>query len=112
MATEIVTYAYPVAGTTAPTAAQVAQLSMVTAQVSFVDTSTTVVVTHNFGTTLAQGSNQFPIVIVTPQTPGTNAASVDVVLTNSVSITLNKVSALASGGTYAVYIMRPNTMIT
>ena len=65
MATEIVTYAYPLAvqgTTTAPTAAQVAALSLVVAQVSMVDTSVSTTVKHNFGLSLAQGSNQFPLV--------------------------------------------------
>ncbi len=111
MATEIVTYTYPVAGTTAPTAAQVASLSLVTAQVSFVDTSLTVTVKHNFGTTLAQGSNQFPLVIVNSQTPGTAIPFIAVALTDSNTITLSKLSAAGSGGTYVVAILRPNTAI-
>jgi len=112
MATEIVTYTYPVAGTVAPTAAQVAALSLVVAQVSMVDTSTTVAITHNFGLSLAQGSDQFPVAIPVVQTPGTAIPTLAITLTNSVAISLNKLSAAGSGGTYVVYIFRPNTMMT
>lgn len=112
MATEIVTYTYPVAGTTAPTAAQVAALSLVVAQISMVDTSTTVTVKHNFGLSLAQGSNQFPLVFPpTVQTPGTAIPNLAVALTDSNTITVSKLSAAGSGGTYVVIIMRPNTAI-
>ncbi len=114
MATEIVTYQYPPAvagGTTAPTAAQVANLSLVTAQVSLVDTSTSVVITHNFGLSLAQGSNQFPIAWAVCQTPGTAIPAISIALTNSIAITLSKLSAAGAGGTWVVYIMRPNTVI-
>lgn len=112
MATEIVTYTYPVAGTTAPTAAQVAALSLVVAQISMVDTSLSVTVKHNFGLTLAQGSNQFPL-IVGPyvQTPGTAIPALAVALTDSNTITLSKLSAAGSGGMYVVAILRPNTAI-
>ena len=111
MATEIVTYAYPVTGTTAPTAAQVFNLSLVTAQVSMVDTSTTVTVKHNFALSLAQGSNQFPLVSAYVQTPGTAIPALAIALTDSNTITLNKLSAAGTGGTYCVSIQRPNSLI-
>lgn len=112
MATEIVTYALPVPGTTPPTAAQVARKSMVTAQVSMVDTSTTVVITHNLGLTTAQLASLFPLVTVNVETPGTAIPSFVIARTNSVSITLSKLSAAGSGGTYTVVIQRPNSSIT
>lgn len=111
MATEIVTYAYPVAGLTAPTAAQVANLSLVTAQVSMVDTSTTTTVKHNFGLSLAQGSNQFPLVFAYVQTAGTAIPGLVLTLTDSNTVTIAKLSAAGTGGTYCVIIMRPNTAI-
>ena len=111
MATEIVTYCYPVAGTTAPTAAQMFGLSLLTAQVSFVDTSTSVVLTHNMAISLANGSNQFPIVIPVAQTPGTAIPALAVALTSSNTITISKLSAAGSGGTFQISVLRPNTAI-
>ncbi len=111
MATEIVTYCYPVAGTTAPTLAQMFGLSLMTCQVSMVDTSTTVAITHNMALTLAQGSNQFPLIGAYVQTPGTAVPSLAFGLTDSNHITLNKLTGAGSGGTYCVFVMRPNTVI-
>lgn len=111
MATEIVTYAYPVAGTTAPTLAQMFGLSLLTCQVSMVDTSTTVAITHNMAISLALGSDQFPLVSAYVQTPGTAIPTLAIALTDSNHVTLNKLSAAGSGGTYCVWILRPNTAI-
>lgn len=112
MATEIVTYAYPVTGTTPPTAAQMKKLSGLTAQVSMVDTSTTVTLTHNMGITLAQGTFLFPLIQWYVQTPGTALAApmLSFALTNSNTITITKVVAAGSGGTYVVIVNRPNTL--
>jgi len=76
-----------------------------------VDTSTTVTVKHNFALTLAQGSNQFPLVFAYVQTAGTAIPPLVLTLTDSNTITVAKLSAAGSGGTYCVIIMRPNTMI-
>lgn len=110
MATEIVTYAYPVAGAVAPTAAQMFPLSLLTAQVSVVDTSLTVVVTHNMALTAAQLASLFPLVQVIAQTPGTAIVSFGVTLATN-TITLTKLSAAGSGGTYIVSVQRPNSAI-
>lgn len=113
MATELVTYTYPVAGTVAPTAAQMAPLSLLVCQVSMVDTSLTVAITHNFGTTLAQGSNQFPLIDWYVQSAGTalTPPALAFALTNSNTVTVTKTSAAGVGGTYVVILQRPNSAI-
>jgi hypothetical protein len=86
-------------------------LSLLTCQVSMVDTSTTVAITHNMQISLANGSNQFPIAWPVVQTPGTAIPTLAVALTDSNHVTLNKSTGAGSGGTYVVYVMRPNTAI-
>ncbi len=62
-----VTYTYPVAGTTAPTALQASNANAVVADVvATADADTTAVVTHNFGLTAAQLANGFPLVNEVP----------------------------------------------
>lgn len=109
-----VTYAYPVAGTVAPTVAQAAAENMLTATVVIgADTDTTALVTHNWQLTTAQLANNWPIVIgPTPNVVGTAYCSIAVVLTNSVAITLNKGNVAGSAGTYLITLLRPHSIIT
>lgn len=109
-----VTYAYPVAGTVAPTVAQAAAENMLTATVVIgADTDTTTLVTHNWQLTTAQLANNWPVVIgPTPNVIGTAQCTIAVVLTNSVAITLNKGNVAGSAGTYIVTLLRPHSIIT
>lgn len=110
MAAAVVTYQYPVIGTTAPTAIQASVVSSLACQVSMGDTDTTGVITHNWGLSAAQNTALQPWLSVWLQTPGTLVPILSFALsTNTVSIT--KVSATGSGGTYVVTLQRPNTIV-
>lgn len=107
-----VIYEYPTSGgTTPPTQAQMALLSMVTAQVVMGDTDTTAAITHNMQISLANLGSLFPTVVVSPNVLGTTPAQVTVTLTNSNIITLGKVSLVGSNGTFSVTILRPSSVI-
>jgi len=108
-----VTYAYPVAGTVPPTAAQAFYANMLTAQINTSDADTTAVITHNWGLTTAQLNNLWPTIQLYLNTNGGTALPIITwALTNSVSVTMTKVSASGSGGTYTVVMLRPLSQIT
>jgi hypothetical protein len=114
----VVTYAYPVIGTVAPTAAQAANATMLTATV-FLDTSdTTTTVTHNWGISQANQNSLFPTIILTrSDATGTVSGLVTATIpasstTPANSITINKVSTGAgTGGTHVVTLLRPHTLL-
>jgi hypothetical protein len=110
-----VTYAYPVAGATAPTAAQAAAVNMITATVYFGATETSGVVTHNWQLTTAQLANLWPVVSIyqlDPPNGATLGPVFTVALTNSVAVTIKKVSGTNQDGTVVVVLMRPHSIIT
>lgn len=116
-----VTYQYSGSGvqgtTTPPTAAQAFNANMLTALVVFADADTTTLITHNWNLSLAQGTNQFPIPTVYHQSYGTATVELKlgVVLTNSVAVSLTKVSTAAGtgvGATICVVLQRPYSAIT
>ena len=111
MAAAVVTYQYPVIGTTAPTAIQASVVSSLTCQVSMGDTDTTGVIAHNWGLSAAQNTALQPW-IVGPwlQTPGTAVPILSFALSTN-TVTITKVSATGSGGTYVVTLQRPNTIV-
>ena len=111
MAAGVVTYINPTSGTVPPTLAQMLPLSRVAALVSFGDTDTTALITHNMNIPLASSPSQHgqnsgsPIVIINYSTPGTGPAVLSFTRgTNTLSLT--KVSAAGSGGTFEVQIER------
>jgi len=106
-----VTYVYPVSGTVAPTAIQAAAANAFTAQVFMADGETTVAVTHNWQVSAADLAKLFPVPIAYVSSPGTAVPIVSVALTNSVAVTINKVSAAGSGGTFNVVLFRPHSMM-
>lgn len=107
-----VTVAYTFPGTGAPTAALAYSHSMVVATVDFsADTDSTGTITHNFKTTLAEGSNLFPIVTWRLATPGTGATIVGFVLTDSSTVTLTKAATAGSASSIVVTLLRPHTII-
>jgi len=110
-----INYRYPVAGVTAPTAAQVVDLSMVTAQFIMVDSDVVATIVHNMAISTANLANGFPTVHMRlTSTPSTTVAvapfTVDVIDANTV--TVNKNAETGSACTGEVVIMRPNTSIT
>lgn len=107
-----VTYAYPVAGSVAPTAAQAFNSNMLTATIVANDADTTAVVTHNWGLSTAQLNNLWPTLQWYTSVASTVLPIISWALTNSVSVTMTKVSASGSNGTYVVILMRPQSMIT
>lgn len=109
-----VTYEYPVSGSSAPTAQKMLTLSLVTAVLNWGDTDTTATITHNMGITAAQLAQLFPFVsvyaVALNGSPSAPPPFVSTLATNSITIT--KSSVTNSGGTFNVYIFRPNTVMT
>jgi hypothetical protein len=110
-----INYRYPIAGTVAPTAAQVADLSMVTAQVIMGDADTTAAVVHNMAVAGFGLGYGFPLVIsrVALYT-GTTAVTIPptITLTDSNTVTVAKTAETGSGFTMEVQVLRPNSIIT
>lgn len=113
----VVTYAYPIAGTTAPTAAQSGPFTTLTATV-FLDTSdTTVTVTHNWGIVQTNQGYLFPTIILTPAALGATAPFVTATIpasstTPANSVTLGKAATGAGTGcTFTVTLLRPHTIL-
>lgn len=111
MAAAVVTYQYPVIGTVAPTATQASLVNSLTCQISMGDADTTGVITHNWAFSAAQNTALQPW-IAGPwlQTPGTLTPILSFALSTN-TVTFTKVSAVGSGGTYVVTLMRPNTIM-
>jgi hypothetical protein len=111
MAIGVVTYINPVSGTVPPTAVQMLPLSRVAALVSFGDTDTTALITHNMNIPLLSSPAQHglnsgsPLVIIGVTSPGTAGPVISFVRgTNTLALT--KISAAGSGGTIEVQIER------
>ena len=112
-----VTYTYPVTGTVPPTVAQALNENMLVATIVLADADTSVLVTHSWNTSLAQGTNLWPVPILYNQTWGTATVDIQkgVVLTNSVAVSVTKVVTSAGsgvGGTLVLVLMRPHSLIT
>lgn len=113
----VVTYTSPFSGQggiVAPTANQASALPAQTAQVFFADTDTQAVITHNWGLPASFPSYLFPEVFFVKSLGGGSDSSFNTGftfgLTNTNSITMNKLSVgTGSGGTYNVYMRRPNS---
>jgi hypothetical protein len=107
------TYKYPVSGTVPPTAAQVAKLSMVVAEVQFGSSETAASITHNFGLSGTQAGFDWPTII--PELKTVNGATLPPVIsfarTNTNLVTINKVAVVNSDCTVVVTILRPPTQI-
>lgn len=107
-----VTYVYPVAGATAPTAIQALAANALTATIQMLGTDTTAVVTHNWGIAAAELARLFPIPILYQSSgQGTVAPVVQIGLTDSNSVTLTKASVTGSQGTFTIVILRPHSMV-
>lgn len=118
----VITYAYPVVGSTAPTLAQMQNYNLLAGTVQMGDTDTVAVIVHSFGNLSASqaqgtpnGSTEstsfFPIPSVVAEAYGTATSTVSQQFawawTSSVSMTLTKVSAGNTGGTFVFQIGRP-----
>jgi hypothetical protein len=86
---------------------------MLTAQVNFGDTDTIATITHNWQLSTAQLANLWPTIKSYLNTNGgTLLPILTWALTNSVAVTITKVSATGSGGTTTVVLERPHSIIT
>jgi len=107
--TATVTYLYPVAGATAPTAAQIRLLSLVTVQVHFGDTDTSAVLTHNFGESTAENADGFPLIDWWITAPGTVVPLISFAFTDTNTVTITKASTTGTNCTIEVALLRPHT---
>lgn len=107
-----VVYAWPIAGATAPTAAQALVANLFTGTAQFADADTVCVITHNLKLTAAQLAFLFPLVSFTFSVAGTLAVNYAVALTDSSTVTITKASTAAgSGSTLSWAIQRPYSAI-
>ena len=114
-----VTYCTPILGTpstTAPTAAQAAQVVKQMAQVSFLDTDAVATITHNWGAagkiTNSSPGWLLPIVMFNKSLGGASDSSFATEftfgLTNTNSVTMTKIGlGTGQGGTFNVYLRIP-----
>ena len=105
----LATYQWPVSGTFAPTAQVMRSHQSLRAQVNFADADTTLIVTHNWGFNLAQGTALQPVISWYMQTAGTAGTPVLTFANNTDSnhLTITKVAGAGTGGTIALELERP-----
>jgi hypothetical protein len=101
-----INYKYPTA--IAPVAGDVYGLGLVTAQVFMADTDLTAVITHSFGLSAQELVDLFPLVEINVAA-GASVYPAFTLTRATNTITLTKPSAVGSGGTFEVGIMRPHT---
>lgn len=111
-----VTYEHPVAGAVAPTAAQAAAVSMVSANViATADADTTAVITHNMALTAAELAAGFPLVTILPLLQAVGALSEWAMTAKDANTcTFTKGTGAGSGNAGAqlrVVVQRPHTII-
>ena len=106
-----VTYAYPVAGATAPTAAQSANQSVVTAAVVMADGDATLVVTHNWNLTTGQLAALFPFIELRRTAIGVSSVTVLATATDSSNVTISKGTTVGSAFTGVYIIQRPHSIV-
>jgi hypothetical protein len=99
----------------APTAAQAAQVSAMSALVGFTDTDTTWVFTHNWGLSAAQAAALLPQIIieVVSQQAGTTAVMPVIgcnVTSNTNLVTFTKTQATYSGCTVSIWLRRAHSI--
>lgn len=99
-----VTYEWPIAGITAPTATQSAKFNEINATVAPVLYDTTVDITHNWALSAEDLAAGFPEVLITPLQVQTSQPFISARLTNKITITGDGDADL-----YRVTIRRPNS---
>lgn len=100
---------------TAPTAIQAQQISMMSILVNFTDADTVFTLTHNWGLSAAQAAALLPIInwqaVNYPQALGTQKApAIAFTFGNTNAITATKIADTGSGCTIAVYLRRPHSL--
>ena len=103
---------YQTSTTTAPTATQAVNIQQLMCLLTAGDADTTCTITHNLNLSAAEQANFYPNIqwwLGGGSTGTLNPILVWTVTTNT--ITLLKVSAVGSQGTYLVAISRPSTII-
>ena len=114
-----VTYCWPGGATgnttTAPTAAAASGVTEQIAKVAMADADTSAIFVHNWGLPASSPTFLFPICSYCQDTigvgPGTDLATLTFDLTNTNQVTIAKVNALGSGGTFRVFLSRPHSLI-
>lgn len=115
----VVTYCWPggAAGNTlvAPTAAAASQHTTQTVKVAMADTDTAAIIVHNWGLPASYPTFLFPICTYQQDTigvgPSTDLPTLTFDLTNTNQVTITKLNAVGSGGTFRVYLAKPHTLI-
>lgn len=103
-----VTYVWPVAGATAPTAAQAARHNSVVVDVAFLAADASCVITHNMQLPNATGANGIPKISYFFTAAGAVSFTPFFAFTNAVSITVDKnLTTANSTGTARIVIERP-----
>jgi hypothetical protein len=105
-----VTYTYPVAGATAPTAAQTRNRSMITGTIIMADGDTQAVVTHNWGLSAAELTDRFPLAKWDYVTPGTAPALISWSRATN-TVTFTKATGTGTGATFEFNLQRPHSII-
>jgi hypothetical protein len=114
----LVTYKFPVSGTTPPTAAQMNQPggsnNLLIAQVNMADTDTSTVLVHNMGLSAAEQAAGFPVLshyLTTGETAGSFLTFNPTAGNVANSLTLVKTAGSGTGFTEIVQLLRPHTLI-
>ncbi len=102
-----VTYVWPVAGSTAPTATQAAKHNSVVVDVAFVDGDTSCLITHNMQLPNATGANGIPKVTWFPTALGSASAMPFFAFTSATTMTIAKNGTTNTNMTVRVHIERP-----
>ena len=103
-----VTYVWPVAGSTAPTAAQARQHNSVVADIAFLAADTSCVITHNMQLPNATGANGIPKITHFFTAAGVVSFTPFFAFTSATTITVDKnLTTANSTGTLRVVIERP-----
>lgn len=107
----VVTYKYPVSGTTAPTVLQAQGCNELNAIVSALDADTVITITHNWHLPSGDATSLFPIVSVIGNSDSTGTIQPVFILsfTSSDVVTINKPTIVGTQGTFIVVVARPNT---
>lgn len=103
-----VTYVWPVAGATAPTAAQARQHNSVVVDIAFLAADTACVITHNMQLPNATGANGIPKISYFFTAAGAVSFTPFFAFTNATSITVDKnLTTANSTGTVRIVVERP-----
>lgn len=114
-----VTYCWPGGSTgqstTAPTAVQASQVTMMTAAVAIGDAETFALFTHNWGLSASFPSFLFPVIQYRQSDfgtgPSTQLGNLTFNISNTNVITINKLAGVGNGGTFIVTLMRPHSLV-